>query len=496
MKISIFLPITLVFLTAISFADYNHTFNPPAPAFQQESFLRIHEIPEMTLDFAISWTDSAAGFFLKPYDAAILHVRIDGNIHDVFIFSDAGMQRLCIWMCTPPDNNGDRTPEVVTAYYGEDCGYLSAPSGITTSVRNREFDPENDLIYLADRGHDRVLELTYSPNLDGGKFYFNRSIGANYLEWPVDVAISTYGSTDPLDMDLYVVDWGHGKDQGKLSRFDLNGNYLGSWPGIPAPAIGKPVLPYARPVSVECYPDTQSGYELIYISESKDSRIFCVKASKNTQPKSKMFQDLKVTSHFWLSGGIACDDYGRTYICNTSESTIESWEPSIGYPYPIFTGLVDNSENLSYPCSIILDTYYGVCEALVLEYYTRNSGIKTFIIDGGSSLSKPRLGFAGGYLIAPKVNSSQLPLVYSLKNAYPNPFNSQCIISFTLPERAEVALDVYNILGQRVRRLMNEEKAAGAYSIGFNAENLSSGVYFYKLTAGTYSSTKAVVLIK
>ena len=77
-KIMLFM-IASILSASPSFARYIHTHNPPEPVFQQANFLRIPGIPEMNLDFALAWTDSAAGLFIQPFDAVVLHVIIDGE---------------------------------------------------------------------------------------------------------------------------------------------------------------------------------------------------------------------------------------------------------------------------------------------------------------------------------------------------------------------------------------------------------------------------------
>ncbi len=79
---------------------------------------------------------------------------------------------------------------------------------------------------------------------------------------------------------------------------------------------------------------------------------------------------------------------------------------------------------------------------------------------------------------------------------YPNPFNPSTTISFAIPQRSNVNVKVYNITGKEVASLVNEVKEPGQYSVNFNAEKLSSGVYFYKITAGKYSSVRKMILIK
>ncbi len=91
---------------------------------------------------------------------------------------------------------------------------------------------------------------------------------------------------------------------------------------------------------------------------------------------------------------------------------------------------------------------------------------------------------------------SDVPEFVALKQNYPNPFNPTTQIRFTLPESAQVRLDVYNSLGQRVVTLVNETKSAGSHEISFDAGHLSSGQYLYRLEAGSEVLTRTMTLIK
>lgn len=93
-------------------------------------------------------------------------------------------------------------------------------------------------------------------------------------------------------------------------------------------------------------------------------------------------------------------------------------------------------------------------------------------------------------------DENQLPQNYSLSNNYPNPFNPSTKIEFRIVEPGLVAIKVYDVLGNEVANLVNEEKPAGSYKISFNASNLPSGVYYYKLTSGSFVETKKMVLLK
>jgi hypothetical protein len=88
------------------------------------------------------------------------------------------------------------------------------------------------------------------------------------------------------------------------------------------------------------------------------------------------------------------------------------------------------------------------------------------------------------------------PKNYDLSQNYPNPFNPTTIISYILPEASNVKLTLYNLLGQEVKALVDEFMEAGAHAADFNAENLNSGVYIYKLQAGSFTQTRKMTLIK
>jgi hypothetical protein len=86
--------------------------------------------------------------------------------------------------------------------------------------------------------------------------------------------------------------------------------------------------------------------------------------------------------------------------------------------------------------------------------------------------------------------------VYSLSQNYPNPFNPTTTIQYSVPKAGTVSLHVYNVIGQLVSTLVNQVQSAGTYNVQFDASRLASGVYFYNLTAGSFNSTKKMVIMK
>lgn len=96
--------------------------------------------------------------------------------------------------------------------------------------------------------------------------------------------------------------------------------------------------------------------------------------------------------------------------------------------------------------------------------------------------------------INPNING--IPKEFVLKQNFPNPFNPNTMISFSIPQSGFVKLEVFDISGKKEAVLVDEEKPAGNYRHEFNASNLSSGVYFYKLTANGFENTKKMILVK
>ena len=94
-------------------------------------------------------------------------------------------------------------------------------------------------------------------------------------------------------------------------------------------------------------------------------------------------------------------------------------------------------------------------------------------------------------------NSTTAPLTFSLSQNYPNPFNPTTMINFTIPKLSNVTLKVYDLKGQLVALLMNGElKTEGNYSFEFDGSSLASGMYFYKIEAGSFSETRKMILMK
>lgn len=108
-----------------------------------------------------------------------------------------------------------------------------------------------------------------------------------------------------------------------------------------------------------------------------------------------------------------------------------------------------------------------------------------------------QVDFNGTFSYSSEVNVDvTTPLQFELAQNYPNPFNPSTTINFTLPQNSNVTLKIYNALGEEVKSLVNRFMESGVHTVNFNANDLNSGIYFYRLEAGQYSEVRKMTLIK
>jgi hypothetical protein len=116
-----------------------------------------------------------------------------------------------------------------------------------------------------------------------------------------------------------------------------------------------------------------------------------------------------------------------------------------------------------------------------------------------------QIDYDGSYEYSDVIEVTSSPLSFQLYQNYPNPFNPTTKIKFTIPQSplpggdgrgGLVTLKVYDVLGNEVAILINEEKLAGTYEVEFDGAGLPSGIYFYKLQAGSFVETKNMMLMK
>ena len=155
---------------------------------------------------------------------------------------------------------------------------------------------------------------------------------------------------------------------------------------------------------------------------------------------------------------------GKGVVCKTTDSG-DTWR-QLKFP---------SSYNINEVC-FVDDMIGWVATENGLIYYTENGGEES-----QSVISD---------------NKNKQPKDFQLYQNYPNPFNPSTLIKYSIPKEGKVTLTVYNLLGQKMKELVNEFKPAGNYELKFNAAKLPAAVYFYQLQSGNYIETKKLILLK
>ena len=149
---------------------------------------------------------------------------------------------------------------------------------------------------------------------------------------------------------------------------------------------------------------------------------------------------------------------------------------------------------------------FSVPEGLQINWENHRNNILvqrgSFVYDSGLVTIKgvkvykdsSRLSITYGAVLVDEIKG--LPIEYALIQNYPNPFNPTTSIQYSIANRQFVTLKIFNVLGQEIETLVNEEKTAGNYQVEFNAAELPSGVYFYRIQAGSFNQVRKMLLIK
>jgi len=160
---------------------------------------------------------------------------------------------------------------------------------------------------------------------------------------------------------------------------------------------------------------------------------------------------------------------------------------------PIVAAPLISNENIIYIGGTDGNVY------IIKEYYLQNEKIpiSESIFEWPTFKgNNRRTGYSGDVVTHIQETENLTPTEYQLSQNYPNPFNNQTVIKYSIPKEGIVLIHIYNIIGEKVTTLVNEMKPTGYYTTPFDAAGLSSGIYFYRLQAGSFIDTKKMILIK
>ena len=184
-------------------------------------------------------------------------------------------------------------------------------------------------------------------------------------------------------------------------------------------------------------------------------------------------------------------DYGVPLVANGIEFTDLFYDLSSLIDF----GIDSNSINLD---PLIVDTTsfdFSVSFSSPAVNSGTNAYSTEFDFYNNIRPNKPTIG-AIEYLNATAVDTEQISLDFILFQNFPNPFNPSTSIEYTLPSSEFVTVKVHDILGNEVATLVNKQKQAGTYRINFDSNNLASGIYIYKIQAGSFTQVKKMILLK
>lgn len=182
----------------------------------------------------------------------------------------------------------------------------------------------------------------------------------------------------------------------------------------------------------------------------------------------------------------------------------EAGEPGLGGWRILLTGAATASTTTDslgfYTFTDLGPGSYSVAESLQTGWRQTMPGppgTYTITANGAPQLAvHANRNFGNTLTVSVADDEKELPKVFALHQNYPNPFNPQTKIRFEIPDRAHVVLHVYNLMGQEVATLLDATKEPGRYDVIFDASELSTGIYFYRLNAGNYTSVRKLILVK
>ncbi|MCB0727079.1 MAG: T9SS type A sorting domain-containing protein [Ignavibacteriae bacterium] len=165
-------------------------------------------------------------------------------------------------------------------------------------------------------------------------------------------------------------------------------------------------------------------------------------------------------------------------------------------PYFIDSGLVSTCNDALCGATSCWEMYPVRYRVQAVDVYNDVSVLSDFVNTEAWNTGTGERSYEGENFSNSSVSSTELPTEYSLKQNYPNPFNPSTNIQYDLPTDNFVTIKIYNVLGKEIATLINENKTAGRYIVSFNASKYPSGIYYYKIKAGSYESIRKMMLIK
>ncbi|HUN64793.1 MAG TPA: T9SS type A sorting domain-containing protein [Bacteroidota bacterium] len=321
---------------------------------------------------------------------------------------------------------------------------------------------------VAINNHDDVIGYadTVACLWSGGGFTILDGFGPKYAP-EVDALNNSRQVVGDFTRDYY------GYTPGNAAVLWENGHITWSLAGSYLPPYNVPVFAYARTINDSGTIAGEYNIQPAYQGKGWFLRHGADTTNFASLPPYYGMRPLSINAHGDIVGTMWQDDFDS-------------------YPYPFLY-----KDGYYYDLNCITDSIPGGQHLSIANRINDRGIIAGAVRIEALNTTRACLLIPSGTTLA--VNGGQrkaLPTAYRLHQNFPNPFNPVTMIQYDLPRDSRVTLTVYNILGQSVAVLVDQKQIAGYYSVQFGGPGFSSGVYFYRLTAGTYQSVKKMMLVK
>ncbi|MFZ1976736.1 MAG: T9SS type A sorting domain-containing protein [Bacteroidota bacterium] len=228
--------------------------------------------------------------------------------------------------------------------------------------------------------------------------------------------------------------------------------------------------------SLTTYTYDASGHELTDLYAERDSGQWN-NLTLDTYTYNQKGNRIKDLYAYWTNNQWITANYDTlTYVYDANRNIISFTAAAEFQAYPLTPGSALSPTNYSITVADLPNP-----KSLVGNFNGYNMTISYVLTNITTSVS---------------ANKSNIPQTFSLSQNYPNPFNPSTTISFNIPSKSYVSLKIFDMLGREVATIVSGEMPAGSYTSQWNAAKMSSGIYFYRLEAGTFIQTKKLILLK